>query len=74
MFFKRKTYNREHLLSICNKTNYGYTLDAQKAVNELARYFLGEHWYIEDPVSRKQANVLIVMEIEEKYRGSKIND
>ncbi len=38
-------------------------LSAQEAVNVLCDYFLGEDWYIVDPVRNDQANAIIVEEI-----------
>jgi len=38
-------------------------LSAQEAVNILCNYFLGEDWYIVDPVRNDQANAIIVEEI-----------
>ena len=38
-------------------------LSAQEAVNILCDYFLGEDWYIVDPVRNDQANAIIVEEI-----------
>ena len=43
-------------------------MDAQVAINELCRYLLGEDWYIADPVNNVQANLIIVYEIERKYK------
>lgn len=42
-------------------------LEAQRAVDELCNYLLGEHWYIVDPVSNLQANAIILAEIKNKY-------
>ena len=42
-------------------------LEAQKAVNILKDYLLGENWYIADPVSTEQCNAQIVHEILMKY-------
>lgn len=42
-------------------------MEAQKAVNELCDYLLGERWYIEDPVCNSQANAIIVDEIKARY-------
>lgn len=43
---------------------------AQKALDELRRYFLGEDWYSYDPVSQEQVNAEIVYTIEERYPGA----
>lgn len=39
------------------------TLNAQKAVYILERHFLGENWYIVDPVNNEQGNAIAVREI-----------
>lgn len=44
-------------------------MEAQKAVDELATYLLGDDYYIVDPVSESQANDIIVDEIKGRYRG-----
>lgn len=43
------------------------TMDAQKALQKLKDYLLGEDWYIVDPVGTLQANAIITDEILEKY-------
>ena len=43
-------------------------LDPQIALNFLQQYLLGEDWYIADPVNNIQANLIIVYEIERKYK------
>lgn len=42
-------------------------LQAQKAVNFLKDYLLGENWYVTDPVKAEQCNTQIVHEILMKY-------
>lgn len=42
-------------------------LDAQKALNFLKNYLLGEDWYVVNPVNTQQCNTQIVWEILEKY-------
>jgi hypothetical protein len=42
-------------------------LDAQKALNFLKDYLLGEDWYVVNPVNTQQCNTQIVWEILEKY-------
>lgn len=42
-------------------------LNAQRAINFLAQYLLGEDWYIVNPLTSAQANVEIVHEILNKY-------
>ena len=39
-------------------------LDPQVALKELQRFFLGDDWYVVDPMNQKQCNVWIVHEIE----------
>ena len=71
----RNTFDREHVLSLCEKGDYGIfppPLDSQTALNELQRYFLGDDWYIPDPISTSQANAVVVAEIEKRYKGAKI--
>jgi hypothetical protein len=48
-------------------------MNAQTAVNELCRYFLGDDWYdASGAVSAGQVNTNIVATIEEKYKGCRI--
>jgi hypothetical protein len=42
-------------------------LDAQKAVDFLQMYLLGEDWYITNPVNVEQSNSQVVHEILMKY-------
>ena len=42
-------------------------LEAQKAIDFLEQYLLGEDWYIVNPLTTAQANVEIVHEILYKY-------
>jgi hypothetical protein len=42
-------------------------LDAQKAIDFLTNYLLGEDWYVVNPVNTQQCNTQIVFEILEKY-------
>ena len=42
-------------------------LDAQKALNFLKDYLLGEDWYVVNPVNTQQCNTQLVFEILEKY-------
>ena len=44
------------------------TMSGQTALNELCDYFLGEDWYVVDPLPNMQVNPIIVYEIERKYR------
>lgn len=68
IFRKKETAQetKERLEKLC-KEGYG-GMDAQVAMNELCRYLLGEDWYIADPVNNIQANLIIVYEIERKYK------
>ena len=48
-------------------------MDAQVALNELCRYFLGKNWYDSSgATSPEQVNTAIVAEIEKNYRGAKL--
>ena len=44
------------------------SMDAQVAIHELCHYLLGDDYYIVDPVNNKEANAIIVYEIERRYR------
>lgn len=71
----RNTINVTHLLSLTKEGDYGIMpppMDAQVALNELCRYFLGEDWYTVNPVSQEQVNTEIVGAIETLYKGCKI--
>lgn len=62
------------MLTKGDKVDYGICpppMDAQAAVNELARYLLGDEWYISFPLSQEQANTEIVYEIERLYKKQK---
>lgn len=72
----RNTYDREHLLSLCKSGDYGIfapPMDAQVALNELCRYFLGEDWYDTSGATNvEQINTEIVAAIEKQYKGCKV--
>ena len=74
----RNKFDEEHILSLCDsKIRYDVTslrpMEAQVAVDELRRYFLGEDWYDTSGVTNtEQVNTNIVAEIEIKYRGARI--
>jgi len=69
----RNTFDKDHILSICEKVDNGPpTMDAQTAVNELCRYFLGSGWY-SYLTSAEHVNVEIVCEIEKRYKGARLN-
>ena len=43
----------------------------EDAFNELIRHFMGDHYYIVDPIHAHQANYVILQEIKKAYpRGS----
>lgn len=77
----RKKIDYKHLMEEvcsfrCEHDNYSKplpSLTAQKALNELCNYFLGEDWY--EPTGQVHpeiVNFAIVEEIEKRYRGAKI--
>ena len=47
--------------------NYIPEISAQEALNELARYILGDDWYIVDPLGVDQCNFIILNEIKNKF-------
>lgn len=76
MFKKYETDEEitKRILSLCKDGNYGLCappMDAQVALNELCRFFLGEDWYTVMPVHQEQVNTEIVYEIESRYRKVK---
>lgn len=46
-------------------------IEAQAALDELVRYFLGKDYYITSPVNAKQANSELIYTIMINYRGNK---
>lgn len=61
------------VMSLTDGKDYGNcppSMNAQVAVNELARHLLGSGWY-SDFVNNEQVNTEIVYEIERKYRRIK---
>lgn len=74
---KRKETNQEiynrllKLTNIENDPDVVPYMKAQTAVDELCRYFLGEDWYVVDPLNTEQVNVDIVYEIECKLKRYK---
>lgn len=71
----RNKFDKNHVLSICEKGDYGIfppPMDAQTALNELCRYFLGDDWYTADAIHPEQVNTVIVAEIEKHYKGARI--
>lgn len=72
--FKRKETTseiRNRVLKLANTQDCGILpppMDAQKALDELCRYILGDDWYIVSPIHTAQVNTEIVYEIECKLR------
>lgn len=46
------------------------SLQAQEALNLLIDHFLGEDWYVVDPLEPTQVNAIAVDEILSKYSGA----
>lgn len=42
-------------------------LEGQEGLDMLCDFFLGEDYYIVDPVSNRQGNVIVVLDIMNKY-------
>lgn len=55
------------LTNIKNDPDVVPYIRAQTALDELCRFFLGEDWYVVDPLSTEQVNVDIVYEIERMF-------
>lgn len=72
----RNKFDREHILSLCRKDVSPDTfpcMEAQVALDELCRYFLGTDWCdYSGATHAEQVNVNIVCEIESRYRGAKL--
>ncbi len=70
----RKETNEDianRILSLAEPGDYGIfppPMDAQVALNELCRFFLGDDWYCVLPIHAGQVNTEIVYEIESKYK------
>ena len=70
----RKETNEDianRILSLAEPGDYGIfppPMDAQVALNELCRFFLGDDWYCVLPIHTGQVNTEIVYEIESKYK------
>lgn len=76
LFIKRETDEeiKDRILSLCKEGDYGIfspPIDAQVALDELCRYFLGEDWYSYSNIHTAQVNTEIVYEIERRYKGYK---
>ena len=73
--FKKKETDKEiadRLFNLTDKKDYGLcspSMDAQTALNELSRYFLGEDWYSALSQTTEQVNTEIVYEIEKTYKS-----
>lgn len=63
----------ERVLSLCKEGDYGIfapPMDAQVALNELARHLLGSGYYTNN-FTNEQGNTEIVYDIERKYKRLK---
>lgn len=70
---KKEEKIRNRIFNLTDKKDYGIfppAMDAQTAVNELCRYFLGDDWYTVT-MATAQVNTEIVYEIEMKYKGKR---
>ena len=72
----RNKFDAKHIQSICKhdtNSNTVPSMDAQTALDELCRYFLGSDWYDESGLTHPEnINVSIVCAIEKKYKGAKL--
>lgn len=71
---ERNSIIRENILSITDQKDNGMcppSLNAQAAIHELCRYFLGEDWYTVMPCNNEQCNTEIVYAIEREYKGDR---
>lgn len=60
------------VLGLAKEGDYGMLpppMDAQTALDELCRFFLGDDWYCVLPIHTEQVNTEIVYEIEKKYKN-----
>ena len=79
--FKNKKETNEDIInrifSLAKEGDYGMLpppMDAQVALDELCRFFLGDDWYCVLPIHTGQVNTEIVYEIEKKYKNrTKVN-
>lgn len=62
--FKNKRETDEELFERIYALSDDSELDPQVALKELKRFFLGDDWYVVDPMNQKQCNVWIVHDIE----------
>lgn len=71
------TDNKKKLFEILSDEKYGLCpapMSAEDAIQILTDYLLGEDFYIEMPLSQKQANTVIVERILKKYSRDYIKD
>lgn len=64
---------KERVLSLCEEGDYGIfapPMNAQIALNELARHLLGSDYYTNN-ITNEQGNTEIVYDIERKYKRLK---
>lgn len=69
---KKETYKdvADRVLKLAEPGDYfpfSSPMNAQTALDELCRFFLGDDWYSNNPISQEQINTEIVYEIECKY-------
>lgn len=67
-----KDRDKERLYNLTDKKDYGIfspATDAQVAFNELINFFLGEDWYVADPLGVEQINTVALYQIEEIYEN-----
>lgn len=74
-WFKKKETSQEkanRILDLCKDVDCGILsppMEAQIALNELFRYFLGENYYTANPISQEQINTEMVHLIEMSYKS-----
>ncbi len=73
-FKKKETYQEkvDRILDLCKDVDCGILtppMEAQIALNELFRYFLGENYYTANPISQEQINTEMVHLIEMSYKS-----
>ncbi len=72
----RNKFDPDHIQSLCKDIDCGILappMDAQVAVNELCRYFLGADWCDYSGATHpEQVNTNIVCAIEKQYKGAKL--
>lgn len=71
IFRRRETEKetRDRLRVLCKEGDYGICpppMAHDVAINELAKFFLGEGWYVGMPMSSEQITAVIVYEIERR--------